>query len=227
MRRTPQLVSQHLENINGDIFERYQDIIRDYVFGRHGVYALYKEDDLYYVGLASNLRTRLKTHLSDKHSGQWNRFSVYLTIDNKIVRELEALILRVVKPMPEGNSKSGKFARSQDLHARLVRDMGKRDRENRDKIVGRWIDKAKVVLPGRMPPLCRFIEKVSKLRGRSKGKVFHASVLSDGSIRLQRKVHSSPSSAAKAVTKYSVDGWTFRKYERTPGDWVRLDELRK
>jgi hypothetical protein len=29
------------------------------------------------------------------------------------------------------------------------------------------------------------------------------------------------------ATKYTVDGWGFWKYERAPGDRVRLSELRK
>jgi type I restriction-modification system DNA methylase subunit len=35
---------------------------------RHGVYALYRGNRLYYVGLASNLRSRLNTHLRDRHA---------------------------------------------------------------------------------------------------------------------------------------------------------------
>jgi hypothetical protein len=40
-------------------------------------------------------------------------------------------------------------------------------------------------------------------------------------------MYTSPSAAALAATEYPVDGWSFWKYERAPGDWVRLDELRK
>src|SRR5208282_4026396 len=227
MAKTPQLVCQHLANISGDVLEEYQDIIREYVSRRQGVYALYDDDELYYVGLASNLSSRLKTHLRDKHKGQWNRFSVYLTIGGEYPRELEALILRVVKPMPKGNSKGGKFARSENLLVRLTKDIRQRHREKLDHIVGRSDDTIYVELLGRMPPLCPYVKKVFNLRGRSKGRTFHASVRKDGSIRLQRKVYASPSAAAEAATQYPVDGWSFWKYERAPGDWVRLDELRK
>ena len=66
MPKTPQLVCQHLENISREGLEQYQDIIREYVSRRQGVYALYHDDDLYYVGLASDLSTLPKTHLGDK-----------------------------------------------------------------------------------------------------------------------------------------------------------------
>jgi hypothetical protein len=227
MSKQTQLVCQHLENISGDVLEDYQDIIREYVSRRQGVYALYDDDDLYYVGLASNLSSRLKAHLGDKHAGQWNRFSVYLTIGDKHLRELETLILRVVKPKPEGNSKTGKFARSEDLRARLERDIQQRDRERRDRIFGKTDETTYEVLPGRMPPLCPYVKKVFRLRGRSRGKTLYASVRDDGTIRLGRKVYKTPSAAAVAATEYQADGWRFWKYERAPGDWVRLDELRK
>lgn len=77
-----QLVSQHLENISRTALEKYQNILKEYVKGRHGVYALYHKGRLYYVGLASNLRNRLKAHLKDHHAQTWDSFSVYLTIND-------------------------------------------------------------------------------------------------------------------------------------------------
>ena len=73
-------VSQHLENISRDALEKYQNIIRRYVRRRQGVYALYRRKKLYYVGLASNFRSRLARHLKDRHGDSWDRFSVYFTI---------------------------------------------------------------------------------------------------------------------------------------------------
>ncbi len=61
-KRLP-LVTQHLEWISSAFLETYQDIVKQYVKGRHGVYALYRGTDLYYVGLAGDLRRRLKHHL--------------------------------------------------------------------------------------------------------------------------------------------------------------------
>ena len=103
------LVSQHLENIKSDALEKFQDIIKTYVHGRHGIYALYRRNSLYYVGLASNLRNRLRSHLKDRHRKLWDRFSVYLTDDDDHVKELESLILRIVGT--KGNMNRGKFGR--------------------------------------------------------------------------------------------------------------------
>lgn len=97
--------------------EEYQDIIREYVRKRHGIYALYRRGKLQYVGLASNLRVRLRQHLHDRHKNSWDRFSVYLTIDDKAIKELETLLLRIVDPVE--NRAGGKFIRSENLAVRL------------------------------------------------------------------------------------------------------------
>src|SRR5579872_5031341 len=103
-------VCEHLENISRDALEEYQGIIKKYVRHRQGVYALYRRGKLYYIGLATNLKNRLNTHLKDHHAGSWDRFSVYLTIGDSHLRELEALTLRMVRP--KGNKQKGKLTGS-------------------------------------------------------------------------------------------------------------------
>ena len=49
------LVVEHLERISRTAIQRFPDIITEYVRGRSGVYALYKDTTLYYVGLAELL----------------------------------------------------------------------------------------------------------------------------------------------------------------------------
>ena len=111
-KRAP-LVCQHLENVSRTALEKYQAIVKEFVRRRRGVYALYRKDKLYYVGLATNLRSRLRRHLRDRHGQSWDRFSVYLTIGDSHLKELESLILRMVSP--KGNKQSGRFVKSEDL----------------------------------------------------------------------------------------------------------------
>jgi predicted GIY-YIG superfamily endonuclease len=87
MAKRAQLVSQHLENISHEALSKYQDVIRSYVRGHQGIYALYRKNELYYVGLAGNLRSRLKSHLRDRHKKLWDRFSVYLTIGDSHLKD--------------------------------------------------------------------------------------------------------------------------------------------
>jgi hypothetical protein len=229
-RRTP-LVCQHLENISRDALEKYQDIIREYVRHRQGVYALYRRGKLYYVGLASNLRSRLAHHLKDRHSSSWDRFSVYLTIGDSHLRELESLILRIVKPT--GNKIKGKFAKSEDIRRRFGREVRARMHDELSNLLGKAYG-AKPIKPkakqpeGRRPTLTEYLTGPMKLRARFKGKTITARVRSNGIVTVGGKAFSSPSRAgAFACGRRTCNGWSFWKYERAPGDWVSLDNLRK
>lgn len=92
------LVCQHLEGVARNALSEHQKLIKRLVRRRNGVYALYRKDKLYYVGLAKSLSSRLKQHLRDRHSGSWDRFSAYLTLGNQHLKELESLILRISQP---------------------------------------------------------------------------------------------------------------------------------
>ena len=46
---------QHLEKVSAKLLSTYPDIVRDLIGRQSGVYALYKKDRLYYVGLARKL----------------------------------------------------------------------------------------------------------------------------------------------------------------------------
>jgi hypothetical protein len=229
-KRTP-LVCQHLENVSREVLEQHQDIVRDYVRHLPGVYALYRRGKLYYVGLATNLRGRLAHHLKDRHHDSWDRFSVYLTIGDSHMRELESLIVRIVKP--PGNKQKGKFAKSEDLRRRFKRDWYTDMRLRLGDLLGkpaRVIPHPRPAAPtdGRKPVLAEYITGPIKLRARHKGKTLRAFVRKSGKIRFGGKTYTSPSLAGQAAVKrVSCNGWTFWQYERAPGDWVSLDNLRK
>jgi predicted GIY-YIG superfamily endonuclease len=222
------LVSQHLENIARDALEKYQAVVRRYVRRRQGVYALYRRNKLYYIGLASNLRSRLAHHLRDRHKESWDRFSVYLTIGDSHLKELESLILRVVKP--EGNKQKGKFIKSEDIRKLFAKDIRSRQREERDSFLGKEkIAEAEEegLADGKQAILANYFKGRKKLQAHYKGKIIRAYVRHNGLIRFKGKDYWSPSlAAAKACNRPSYNGWRFWKYERAPGDWVPLNELR-
>lgn len=227
-KRAP-LVCQHLENISREALEKYQNIIRQYVRRRQGVYVLYRRGKLYYIGLAGNLRSRLAHHLKDRHRDSWDRFSVYLTIGDSHLKELESLILRIAKPV--GNKIKGKFQKSEDIRRRFARDVRMYQRDELISLLGKKIlfdEEREEILKGKRPVLSKYINAPMKLRTRYKGKTLEARVRRDGSINFKGKVYLSPSLAAAAACKRrSCNGWAFWKYERAPGDWVKLNELRK
>lgn len=231
MAKPSQLVSQHLENISRDALEEHQDIVRGYVRARQGVYALYRRGKLYYVGLAGNLRARLKHHLRDHHSHSWDRFSVYLTIGDSHLRELESLVLRIVKP--SGNKQTGKFVKSEDLRRKFSREIREIYRKKLTALVGigpspRFDRRPREILEGRQTALAKYPNRPRILLARYKGKVQRALVRRDGSIRFGGNIYTSPSVAgAAACRRRTCNGWTFWTFERAPGDWVPLDMLRQ
>src|SRR5450756_167412 len=223
MSKRSSLVCQHLENVSRDVLAQHQDIIRQYVRHRQGIYALYRRGKIYYVGLASNLRTRLGHHLKDHHHGSWDRFSVYLTIGDSHMRELESLIVRIVKP--PGNKQKGKFAKSEDLRRRFKRDWYAEMRLMLDDLLGkptRVVARKVVATPpdGRKPVLIDYITKAMTIRARHKSKTVRAFVRKTGLIWFDGQHFTSPSLAgAHAVKRPTCNGWTFWQYERAPGDW--------
>src|SRR5262249_21529021 len=228
MAKRAQLVSQHLENISHEALSKYQDVIRSYVRGRQGIYALYRKNELYYVGLAGNLRSRLRSHLRYRHKKLWDRFSVYLTIGDSHLKELESLILRTIKP--PGNHQSGKFIKSENSRGRLSRELRARQRQEINWVIGRSTSpvpkrrsQKAVIKAG--PVLAAYFNESTKLRTTYRNQLIRARMRRNGLIRYKNKDYNPPSLAASAVVKRPCNAWTFWKYERGPGDWVFLNEL--
>jgi len=227
------LVSQYLERVSYKALERYQDLLKDFTRRRNGVYALYRGDRLYYVGLARDLRRRVNQHLNNSHRGAWDRFSMYLTIGDEHVRELESLVLRIVRP--KANKQIGKFKRAEDLRRTLRRKAKQKSQQEIEelfprKMIGRGAKGKRASLDkSARPVLATFPNRPSRLRASLKGKKFRARVLRSGAISVRGTRFNSPSTAAyHAISrKRAINGWWFWQYERAPGDWVRLKELRR
>lgn len=230
-RRRAPLVCQYVENFSSAALEQHADIIREIVGRQHGVYALYRRDKLYYVGLTINLRGRLNSHLKDRHRGLWDRFSIYLTIEDRHLRELESLVVRIAKP--KGNRQTGKFARSENLMRMIRRRVKEKQRAEWLELIGREMELIAAeddeVSKGgaKKPALAGYVERAMSLRAKYKGKIHKARVRKNGTIRVKRRTFNSPSLAAQAVVGRPCNGWGFWTYERAPGKWVRLRELRR
>ena len=211
MAKRKSLVTQHLENLSREVLKDYKDIIREYVKRRHGVYSLYRKNRLYYVGLASNLRSRLNSHLRDRHADTWDRFSIYLTVGDEHLRELESLVMRISSP--KGNKQHGKFARSEDLGRRFRRQVAQYQRVELNRLFGftraKEAEKLKerITRDGRLTTLAKYVTRRFRMHFLYKGKQYRAWVRPDGTINYRGTIFNSPSTAASAVTKRPTDGW--------------------
>jgi len=223
-RRREALVHQHLENVSRELLEQHPDIVRQFIGRNAGIYALYRKEKLYYVGLASGLRGRLKAHIKDRHGGAWDRFSIYLTIKDQHLREIEALLLRIAKPI--GAKQRGKLAQSKDMRRRISRAIREKQYSEVASLFGRGTtpvgQKAE-----RDNLLRRLLPQGARLRGTLKGKIYRAHARRSGDVRFNGRIHKSLSDAATAAVKRPTNGWWFWQVERGRGNWVRLEKIRK
>jgi hypothetical protein len=230
-RRRDALVYAHLENVSRDLLEQHPDVVRDFIGRNAGVYALYRRNRLYYVGLANALRHRLKAHVKNRHGDSWDSFSIYLTIKDQHLREIEALMLRLARP--SGARQRGRLAQSRDLR-RSIRGA---IRQKQNKEVSSLFDTVRMNLvqvveehrpkSSSDPNLIRLLPGGARLRANYKGKQYRARVRRDGRVRFNGQLYPSLSSAAKSIVKRTTNGWWFWKAEKGKGNWVRLDKVRR
>ena len=229
MTKQRQLVIQHLENISWRVLEEYREVIKEIIKNKSGVYALYRKNKLYYVGLASNLMGRLKTHLKDKHHGYWERFSVYLTVRDDHMKELESLILRIVNP--RGNRQIGKFANSDNLRSTLNKKMKEKDADQRALLIGGPIAlrrrKSKIKSGAGIKSFAGIVDSRISLRRQYKGKWYKATLRKDGTISFNGEVYQSPTGAARKIVGRACNGWSFWRYKDKKGEWISLENFRK
>lgn len=227
MPKDKQLVLEHLERVSWQVMSEYPKILRAQIRGRAGVYALYRKDKLFYVGLASNLAVRLKQHLTDRLKGKWDRFSIYLTARDEHIKELESLILRMVEP--RGNRTGGRLVHAKDLRSELRRRIAENEAARLNHLVGskRSLTRPRPTAPrqGRPAPKGLLGER-RPLRAHRKGWEYRATLRRDGTIQYGRRVFQSPSAAAKAALGRACNGWTFWHYRDGSGRWVALKNVR-
>ena len=192
MSKPKRLVVQHLEDISWRVLEQYPQIVQEMIRGRAGVYALYRKRKLYYVGLASNLMRRLKTHLKDRHHGAWERFSVYLTVHDEHLKELESLILRIVNPT--GNKTLGKFTNSESLRSKLNSRMKEADADRRALFIGGHVARRRLRSKTKKGKgtkcLAGAVDRRIVLRSTYNGKQYRATLRKDGRIGFKNLEHS-------------------------------------
>lgn len=231
------LVLGYLERLGSSAFEHYQAQIAELISDRHGIYALYKDERLYYIGLATNLRARVQHHLRDKHRDRWNRFSLYLVRRHEHLRELESLLLRISDP--KGNRQRGKLKEARNLRRVIARTARDADKRRRNELFGENITLGKKrtlirrevssLANGRkQPPLANLVAQSMPIRATYKGKLFKARVRRDGHISFDGEIFKTPSGAAAKVRGHGgVDGWYFWKFRGRDGDWKILHALRQ
>jgi len=223
------VVVSHLEDISGSALDKYQAQIRQLIKGRSGIYALYRNQNLYYVGLATNLMSRLKQHLRDHHKKKWTRFSVYVTGNDDHMKELESLLLRIVNP--RGNKQSGKIAKSKNLRPELNKLMKEMDDDRRARTMGGALTKRRIKRKATKQRgskiLAGSFDRAITLRGVRAGYEYRGSLKKNGEISYNGTSYPSPTAAASAAVNKRINGWNFWRIRNKNGAWVPLKTLKR
>jgi len=82
--------------------------------GYAGIYALYKAQKLYYVGLTRNLFGRIRWHLKDRHAKKWDSFVIFRIKRVNYLKDIETLLTHLVTT--PGNRVKGKVPRDADIN---------------------------------------------------------------------------------------------------------------
>lgn len=222
------IVSGYLEKVSANIFDSFKEEIISVIAGHQGIYALYRKNKLYYVGLATDLKNRISHHLLDRHQGKWTHFSLYIIRKEDHTRELESLVLRIADP--SGNAVRGKL-RSTNLLPKLKAQVKEKIRQEYEDLFKGYkiFDRKKIKLKRKhkFNPLKGCFPQGKVIRATWKGKSYKAWVSSGGSIKFDGQLFFSPSAAGKAVRQgRSTDGWRFWKFKDKSGKLRNLDAIR-
>ncbi len=90
--------------------EKLKEMMKNYA----GIYGLYKDDKLYYLGLTRNLLGRINWHLKDRHKGKWNSFQIFRIKKVDYLKDIETLLLHIVKT--KGNRVKGRVPKDAQLN---------------------------------------------------------------------------------------------------------------
>ena len=228
-RNRSMILTQKLENISKNIFEKYKKIIIQYIKNKPGVYALYDEKELYYIGRASDLAKRVNDHLKDQHSALWTHFSVYFTKKTQYTNDIEAVIVSIAQP--KGNKvkpKLGKGTKLKNIIKKAMKESHQKDL--RELLSGKKRQNNLKKKINNHPSLKYYFSKNRPLRKIYKGITYKALLLKSGKIKYKKTLYNTPSSAAQAIVSRrspntNINGWNFWFVKNYENNWIKLSDL--
>lgn len=237
------IVRGYLEKISANVFDRYRDQITGLVGSHQGVYALYKRDKLYYIGLATDLKRRIRHHLRDRHRGKWTHFSLYVIRREEHIREIESILVRIANP--SGNKVRGRLGKSKNLRPHLRKLVATRIKEEIETLLGPSKQREKKLVKKRAAgrsekpkdkkskaarekrPMKGLFKATKVLYATYKGKSYKARLRKNGTMKFDGNLYYAPTGPAKVITGRAINGWEFWKYKDTSGKIRSISHLRR
>lgn len=225
-RKTRSLVTEKLELVSKEVFVNHRDLIIELVGDSPGIYALYDEGELYYVGKSIDLKKRVNQHLKDRHKASWTHFSLYLVRNAEHIHEIESLLIRISNP--KGNKVIPKGKSSGPMLKKLKIMVRKKQNEAFENMFGNRSKSKSKKNNKKSSTILNLVTKKTPIFKTYKGKEYRAILTPAGKIILKGKSFSSPTAAAKTIVdRSSVNGWRFWFLKDSNGNIVQLDSIRK
>ena len=239
------IITETFQKISKEIFDKYPDQLIEIARGRPGVYALYKNERLYYVGKAVDLRRRLEQHRKAQKRGRWNNFSLFITKKKEYISIIEAILINVANPPGNETRFKSRIWRGQRKLYRLIQRQHKLDMAkmfNKEERRFRTTSRKSSHLSSRYnarkikrtrksikhPDLNQYFTSARPLKLVIKKQTYAtAMLLPNGKILHQGTSYPTPSAAGKAArNSRSINGWFYWFVEKEDGTWVRLCHLK-
>ena len=125
------LIKQKLEGIPAGSLHILSKDMKELLGKKPGIYALYNNKKLYYVGMAVNLHSRLKSHLRAKRSRKWNKISIFVITRTQYLKDVELAVVNISKPpgniqkskIPNNNYLKKKYNEIVRRHKKQIRSL--------------------------------------------------------------------------------------------------------
>ncbi len=218
------LYKEKLEKVSRDLLTNHKDLVTELIGKSHGIYALYSEEELYYVGKAVELKRRLKDHLKNKHKAEWTHFSLFLIEDVEYVETIESLLISIASP--RGNSNNPRAGSDDKLRKTLKKMLVAKQKREVEELLGKKkVNEQKEQITN--PVLEGLFKAPRPLFKNYKGVDYKAKLLPNGKIEYEGQLFDTPTGAAmKIVDRSTVNGWTFWSIQDDDNNWVKLKYLK-
>jgi hypothetical protein len=118
------------------------------------------------------------------------------------------------------------------LKRKFGKDMRDRYRREYVELIGKTVKSVprakRTSYNGKTPVMAKYLNGTGiRLRRKYKGQKYKARIREDGKVLFNRVIYSSPTMVGQALCNHAVNGREFWEYEREPGDWVKLEKLRR
>ena len=74
----------------------FREKLKELMKGYAGIYALYRKNRVYYVGITTNLFARASQHLKDRHKDKWDYFVIARIKIMDYLKDIETLLTHLM-----------------------------------------------------------------------------------------------------------------------------------